>query len=433
MGTVGSFAARQPGVLFGYAGLLIFGLLIAIGLNVNLVKADMFYKQGLAYDSNQQWPGAIGPYDKAIALSPNEDFYYLFLGRAYMEWSKNPKAFPGSPPATQLLAQAESELLKAQALNPRNTDHYANLARLYVWWADAMSDPNSGVPGTAQDQAQRYAAGIVQYEKAHDLSPGNASIWNELALAYAKAGRYDDAEAAIRGSQKMDSGYAQTPFIAAEIERSQAEQLTGLAQQAGVTKEMSATYTLSATQIAQTAAQDYASAVKLSPAQLQDDRFDQRISFLQAHNALPVLADAYRSVISDAIAAKQRDPKSPDEPVQARAALGYIETKLGQQADAIKQFERAVALQCDDFYNLQNLGMLYRDSGADEKALNMMQAALAVADCNPSDPYVNACAPLKASTQNATCTPLTGQQSAAAAVNSLRSEVQRLKQKLGRP
>ena len=222
MGAVGSFAARQPGVLFGYAGLLIFGLLIAIGLNVNLVKADMFYKQGLAYDSNQQWPGAIGPYDKAIAISPNEDFYYLFLGRAYMEWSKNPKAFPGSPPATQLLAQAESELIKAQALNPRNTDHYANLARLYVWWADAMSDPNSGVPGTAQDQAQRYAAGIAQYEKAHDLSPGNASIWNELALAYAKAGRYDDAVAAIRGSQKMDNGYAQTPFIAAEIERSHA-------------------------------------------------------------------------------------------------------------------------------------------------------------------------------------------------------------------
>ena len=250
MGAVGSFAARQPGVLFGYAGLLIFGLLIAIGLNVNLVKADMFYRRGLAYDSNQQWPGAIGPYDKAIAISPNGDFYYLFLGRAYMECSENSHGVPRQPARDATAGAGGERADQGPGVEPAQHRplRQPGAALCLVGRRDERSEQR--VSGTAQDQAQRYAAGIAQYEKAHDLSPGNASIWNELALAYAKAGRYDDAEAAIRGSQKMDNGYSQTPFIAAEIERSQAEQLTGLAQQAGVTKEMSATYTLSATQIA---------------------------------------------------------------------------------------------------------------------------------------------------------------------------------------
>ena len=81
-----------------------------------------------------------------------------------------------------------------------------------------------------------------------------------------------------------------------------------------------------------------------------------------------------------------------------RAALGYIQWKLNNTTDAIADFERAVQLQCNDFFNLQNLGMLYRDTGQDEKALNMLEAALAVADCNPNDPYAKSCNLLAAST-----------------------------------
>jgi tetratricopeptide (TPR) repeat protein/O-antigen ligase len=435
MSRVGSYALAQPGMLVLYGVLAAVGLLIAIGLNVNLVKADMFYKQGLAYDNAQRWPNAIGPYEKAIQIAPNEDFYYLFLGRAYMEWSKRTASFQGSPPAEELLARAQSALLTAEALNPLNTDHYANLGRLYIYWGDTLAQDSK----TADQAAQKYAQGIAEYEKAHNLSPGNAEIWNELALAYAKGGRTDDALAAIRGSQQMDDRYDQTPFIAAEIERSAGERYEALAQQPGVTQEISATYTLSATKEAQAAAADYVATIKLTPAQLQDSDFDKRIDFLNRHNVLPVLAAGYQEVISAAVKAKQEDPANPDEPVQARAALGYIQWKLNKTADAIAEFERAVQLQCDDFFNLQNLGMLYRDTGQDEKALNMLEAALAVADCNPNDPYAKSCDLLRASTdpnanpaKTTVCTPLTGQSDMTDTINSLRSEVQRLKQKLGR-
>ena len=435
MSRVGSYALAQPGMLVAYGAMAAVALLVVIGLNVNLVKADMFYKQGLAYDNAQRWPNAIGPYEKAIQIAPNEDFYYLFLGRAYMEWSKRTDQFQGSPPPEQLLTRAQSALLTAESLNPLNTDHYANLGRLYMYWGDTLAQ-NSTQAGQA---AQKYAQGIAEYEKAHTLSPGNAEIWNELALAYAKGGRIDDALKAIRGSQQMDDRYEQTPFIAAEIERSSGERYEALAQQPGVTQEMSATYTLSATQEAKAAAADYAATVKLAPGQLQDTDFEKRIDFLNRHDALPVLAAGYQEVISSAVKAKQENPANPDEPVQARAALGYIEWKLNKTADAIAQFERAVQLQCNDFFNLQNLGMLYRDTGQDEKALNMLEAALAVADCNPNDPYAKSCDLLRASTdpkadpaKTTVCTPLTGQSDMSSTINSLRSEVQRLKQKLGR-
>jgi tetratricopeptide (TPR) repeat protein len=352
-----------------------------------------------------------------------------------MEWSKRTDQFQGSPPPEQLLTRAQSALLTAESLNPLNTDHYANLGRLYMYWGDTLAQDST----QAGQAAQKYAQGIAEYEKAHTLSPGNAEIWNELALAYAKGGRTDDALKAIRGSQQMDDRYEQTPFIAAEIERSSGERYEALAQQPGVTQEMSATYTLSATQEAKAAAADYAATVKLAPGQLQDTDFEKRIDFLNRHDALPVLAAGYQEVISSAVKAKQENPANPDEPVQARAALGYIEWKLNKTADAITQFERAVQLQCNDFFNLQNLGMLYRDTGQDEKALNMLEAALAVADCNPNDPYAKSCDLLRASTdpnadpsKTTVCTPLTGQSDMSSTINSLRSEVQRLKQKLGR-
>ncbi|HUS17371.1 MAG TPA: O-antigen ligase family protein, partial [Chloroflexia bacterium] len=434
MGAPGSYAARQPGLLALYGGLVLLGLFLIIGLNVNLVKADMFYKQGLAYDGQQGWPGSVGPYEKAISISPNEDFYYLFLGRAYMEWAKHLQSFQGSPPAAQLLSSAERALLTAQSLNPLNTDHYANLGRLYVYWADGMADPQTtGIQGTPQDQGQRYDQGLAQYEKAHALSPGNASIWNELALAYAKAGRYDDAITAIRGSQQMDDRYDQTHFIAGEIERSRAEGLAAEAANAapGV---ITSTLVLSATREAEAAAADYAKAVKLTPNQLQQDSsFDARIAFLGRYNALPILAAGYQSVISDALAARAKDPTRPPEPVQARAALGYLQWKSGHTLEAVTEFERAIALQCNDFYNLQNLAMLYRDSGKDEQALNMFQAALAVADCDPQAAYNAQCATLQNSTSKGTCTPLANDPNLAATINGLRSEVQQLKQKLGRP
>jgi tetratricopeptide (TPR) repeat protein len=335
----------------------------------------MFYKQGLAYDNSGQWPGSIGPYTRAISLAPNEDFYYLFLGRAYMEWAKNHDSFTqtlqqlGStnPPATQLLQLSEQALLRARALNPMNTDHYANLGRLYSWWGSSDGGGDS----------TKISLAVQAYETAHRYSPGNAQLWNELGLAYYKAGRYQDAIDALHGSIAMDDRYALSYFVLGEIQRSESV--------ARATQDPAASARLAAE-----AADAYAKAVALDPAQIYDKDFQARVEWLSNTQTITPVIVAYQKVLST----------TPDRTI-ASTALGYIYSSRNNLTGAIAEYEQAVSRQCGDFYSLQNLATVYNEVGRKADALAAYRKALAVATCNTSDPYASQCAALKTS-----CTPL---------------------------
>jgi tetratricopeptide (TPR) repeat protein len=71
-----------------------------------------------------------------------------------------------------LLKTAEDRLLQAQEINPLNTDHTANLARLYTRWAEISE---------GDERLDRISAASIQYEAAMTLSPQNAVIANEYA------------------------------------------------------------------------------------------------------------------------------------------------------------------------------------------------------------------------------------------------------------
>jgi tetratricopeptide (TPR) repeat protein len=354
-------------LLVGYAALTFIALWAIVGINVGTVKADMFYKQGLAYDNSGQWPGSVGPYNRAISLAPSEDFYYLFLGRAYMEWAKNRSQFDAvlgagqNPPVQTLLQLSEQALLRAKALNPMNTDHYANLGRLYSWWGSSDGGGDSSKLGLA----------LQAYETAHQLSPGNAQIWNELGLAYYKAGRYQDAIDALHGSIAMDDRYALSYFVLGEIQRSES-----VARQA---QDPAA-----AARLAADAADAYAKAVALDPNQIYDADFQNRVNWLSnTHTITPVIA-AYQTVLSN----------TPDSNI-AYSALGYIYSTQNNLAGAISQYEQAASRQCGDFFSLQNLATVYNEAGRKADALATYRKALAVATCNASDPYAAQCPALK--------------------------------------
>ncbi len=141
--------------------------------NIRVIQADIVYKLADPFTRNGQWPVAITIYDHANTLAPNEDYYYLFLGRAYLEHAKT---LESENDRNQLIAQAEADLKEAQRINPLNTDHTANLARLYSLWSSFVQDPDE-----ALDKAEisdKYFASAVS------LSPQNARIWDEWALLY---------------------------------------------------------------------------------------------------------------------------------------------------------------------------------------------------------------------------------------------------------
>ncbi len=145
--------------------------LLASYTNLRIIQADIAFKLADPFTRQNQWNVAIAVYDRANALAPSEDYYYLFLGRAYLEEAKT---LTDNTQRDNLIVQAESDLKKAQSISPLNTDHTANLGRLYSLWATYTTDPKL--------RQQRAQISSDYFSKAVMLSPQNARLWDEWAL-----------------------------------------------------------------------------------------------------------------------------------------------------------------------------------------------------------------------------------------------------------
>lgn len=172
-------------------------LLVIFRVNVSLVQADIIYKQGQAYDNADRYDEAIFLYQMALDEEPREDYYYLFLGRAQLERARQSS---GADRQTYLEA-AEASLLRAQALNPMNTDHSANLGRLYLAWAQLAS---------AEQRQELVQKSLDYYSVATRLSPNAAHLHNEYASAYQLAGDPTRVLEQLMTSLRLDTRYVDT-------------------------------------------------------------------------------------------------------------------------------------------------------------------------------------------------------------------------------
>jgi len=152
-------------------GALLLVILLASYTNLRVIQADVVFKIAEPFSRSGQWPAAIAIYNRAKALAPQEDYYYLFLGRAYLEQAKTIKDVTERD---RFISEAESDLKKAQALNPLNTDHTANLARLYSLWASYATDEDT--------RQKRGEISSDYFSRAVTLSPNSAMLWDEWAF-----------------------------------------------------------------------------------------------------------------------------------------------------------------------------------------------------------------------------------------------------------
>ncbi|MCC6454281.1 MAG: tetratricopeptide repeat protein [Caldilineaceae bacterium] len=200
-------------------------------VNIALVRADIIYKQGQQFDNQRNWVSSIELYRRALNARRTEDHYMLFLGRALLEQAKlapeeGAYTLPENPTLadvvnltpeavsqmnrTQLLRAAETVLKEAQRVNPLNTDHTANLARLYRSWSDLF-------PNDAELRQTMLDKSIEQYEKAVTLSPNAAHLWNEKGNAHLALNEDDAAEAAYLHSLEIDPRFDQTYLLLADF------------------------------------------------------------------------------------------------------------------------------------------------------------------------------------------------------------------------
>ena len=185
-----------PAVGVGVA-LTILTLVFIFTVNLELVQADVIYKQGQAYEKADRYDEAVFLYQMAIEREPKEDYYYLFLGRAQLEQAKR----ASGAQRTTYLNDSQRSLLHAQQLNPMNTDHTANLARLYIAWAQMV---------TGDMRQQMTQKSLDYYSVATRLSPNAAHLHNEYAAAYDLAGDKTKALEQYMLSMQLDSRYVDT-------------------------------------------------------------------------------------------------------------------------------------------------------------------------------------------------------------------------------
>ncbi len=207
------------------------GLYLVSQTNMRVVQADMVYKRARPFDNeasratrlyldaslpNQERiaaraasltarDNAIAIYERAIEMTPREDFYYLWLGRAFLE-----KTTAAPDDIEALLQTAEERLQEAQTINPLNTDHTANLARLNVRWAGLSTDD----PNALQERIEIAEA---YYQSALTLSPHNAVIRNEYGgLLLTLAQDCERALAIFEESNAIDPFYTGTYYSLAD-------------------------------------------------------------------------------------------------------------------------------------------------------------------------------------------------------------------------
>jgi plasmid maintenance system antidote protein VapI len=102
-----------------------------------------------------------------------------------------------------LVLQAEKDLKVAQSINPLNTDHTANLARLYSWWA--------GKATTAAKREERAQIASNYYQTAVTLSPNNSTLWDEWAILFMQViGQSQEALIRLQHALELDARYSYT-------------------------------------------------------------------------------------------------------------------------------------------------------------------------------------------------------------------------------
>lgn len=355
--------------------------------NIALVRADIIYKQGQQFDAQGNWVSSVELYRRALNARRTEDHYMLFLGRALLEQAKASgeegtvtlpeNATLGdvlalSPEAVsqmsrgELLRAAEVVLRQAQTVNPLNTDHTANLARLYRTWADLSSDPE--VRQAKLDQSIEY------YNMAVTLSPNAAHLWNEKGNAHLARGEDDLAEEAYLHSLGLDDEYLQTYLLLADFyeRREQFDKSVEILQQ-GIAKRPNAIQLYSYLGVAQARLGNMDEAIAAN----------EKVLALQPSNigAMRNIAILYRDqdMTSEAIEWTERAIRiTPDNNVEELITLRQLAAQLyqraGQPEQVLTQYEQLRQLAPNDVSVLNTLYSIYVDFENWDGAISTLQA-----------------------------------------------------------
>lgn len=130
---------------------------------------DVHRVYGYVWESLGEYPAAIGEYKKAVAITPNLTFLYVFIGRNYLRLELYDRALEYFERAVNINKQ-----LKVQDPVP-----YLEIARTYV-------------------RKGEFFAAALNAEKALRFDPTNPNTYGQLGSIYVRARNYEGAQPAFR-------------------------------------------------------------------------------------------------------------------------------------------------------------------------------------------------------------------------------------------
>jgi serine/threonine-protein kinase len=187
--------------------------------------AGAYNQYGVFLLSNNRYPEAVANFKRFTELVPDAARGYLNLGAAYQflgrydealnAYTRSVSVEPTGDALSNLAtlefylghyAEASRAYEKAAALSPSNFVVWVNLADAYRW-----------TPGMRGKSVETYEKAIAMGREALAVNPRNASTHALIATSLAKAGRINEAVAAIDTALKLNPTDANVLYAAAVV------------------------------------------------------------------------------------------------------------------------------------------------------------------------------------------------------------------------
>ena len=189
---------------------------------VNMLKARMALKDAHTAYQQQDYRGAIGKYEQAIAADPTQTEAYFYLGNAYDNLYRPTRR--GEEANDKLIENAVNNYKKAVELEKR--PQLRKLALQYLanaYGADKLNDPAQSEPVVQQlidmdpsDPVNYFALARIyedsgDYEqaeqtlvKAREARPTEPTVYTTLAAFYNRQGNFDGAIEALQARSERE-------------------------------------------------------------------------------------------------------------------------------------------------------------------------------------------------------------------------------------
>jgi tetratricopeptide (TPR) repeat protein len=387
--------------------------------NVDVVRADMYLKQGEQYRGQGAYDSAIALHQRSIGFDRDEDFYYLMLALDYQLKGQDGRI--SGEERARAWAEGEKYATLAREINQYNPDNTGNMGRYYLTWAQFT-------PPDDPQAVARFQKALNFFDKSTQLAPQNVVYYNLLAQTYYLLGQFEQAEKILQASAALDSEFEQTPMLlgdtyaaigkpaeAAKAHRAAILLAPGAFADQNLDQRLN--FYVSASQpttnpnvIAITPIQAiigaYEDAQALNPNNVVIPRTLGRIyartgdypkavayfeeAITKGDNSLQTtlsLADMYLSLkaYEQAAAAYQRALQMDPQNTQAHSNLGYVYAQLGRLDEAIQENLQVLQLAPEDYVSYRNLVLLYRDAGRLDEAIQQAEQMLEVTPENEQE------------------------------------------------